>query len=68
MMITNRFMDRVAHPLIKVSENASIQLQKLIDSFLLSKKSTVKQQAPETDETSELTNFLNNKIKSEKSK
>jgi P27 family predicted phage terminase small subunit len=66
LTITNRFGDMVAHPLIKVSENASIQLQKLLIEFLLTKKSIIKlpDYQPE-EEATELESFFkqkNNKV------
>lgn len=65
IMITNRFGDKIAHPLIKVSENASIQLQKLLIEFLLTKKSALKTE-PSTESTSSddspLMQFFNNKL------
>jgi len=42
LLITNRFGDLVANPLIQVSKDAGIQLQKLLIEFLLTKKSVIK--------------------------
>jgi len=42
LLITNRFGEKVVNPLIQVSKDSSIQLQKLLIEFLLTKKSVVK--------------------------
>ena len=66
LTIINRFGDRVQHPLIKVSENCSIQLQKLMIEFLLTKKSVIKLPTPPDNEDEEVDIIkafsINNKV------
>jgi len=67
LLITKANGELVAHPLIKVAENAEIQCIKLLNEFGLTLKASSKIGTIEQiDETSDLTNFLINKNKSEK--
>jgi P27 family predicted phage terminase small subunit len=62
LQIKNRFGDYIAHPLIKVAENANIQCLKLLLQFGLTKYSATKiGEIPEAEEDSPLLNFAKSK-------
>lgn len=50
LLLTNRFGNKIPNPAIEISKNASIQLQKLLIEFLLTKKSVIKLPTPPDNE------------------
>lgn len=65
MLIKDRFGSLIQHPLIKIKNDAQIQLQKLLIEFLLTKKSEIKNNdsSTENDDESPLMNFVNSSKK-----
>ena len=59
--IIDRFGSRVAHPALKIKNDAQIQLQKLNIEFFLTKKSAQKIIHNEAEEESPLMNFVKGK-------
>lgn len=60
---TDRFGGTIANPLIKIKNDASIQAQKMLQEFLLTKKAQVKVNEPTTtDCESSLEKWRNKKI------
>lgn len=65
LTVLDRFNSTVAHPLIKVKNDASIQLQKLLIEFLLTKKSALRINDVTSEDDSPLMQFVNKKSKVE---
>lgn len=64
LTVNDRFGSTVKHPLIKVQNDAQIQLVKLLNEFGLTLKSSDKINSIEkTDDNSALSKFINNSIK-----
>ncbi|MCR8874881.1 P27 family phage terminase small subunit [Phocaeicola barnesiae] len=59
LMITNRFNVLEKNPLIKVQNDAQIQIVKLLNEFALTPKSAEKIKEVEEEDNSPLTQFLN---------
>lgn len=59
LMISDRFGTLVKHPLLKVQNDAQIQIIKLLNEFGLTPKSASKLNIEEQEEETPLTNFLN---------
>lgn len=65
LTVQDRFNSTIPHPLVKVKNDASIQLQKLLIEFLLTKKSALRINDINSEEETPLEILIKNKNKKE---